>query len=113
MKMVLAIINPAKLQEVKDAVVAVGIKGISVSEIKGYGRQKGHKELYRGAEYDVEFLPKTKLEMIVDDDIVEGVIDAIQKAAYTGEIGDGKIFVLPVMEAVRIRTGESGETAIR
>jgi nitrogen regulatory protein PII len=112
MKMIVAVINPAKLQDVKDAVEAVGVKGISVSEIKGFGRQKGHKEVYRGAEYDVEFLPKTKLEMVVDDSAVNAVLEAIQKAACTGRLGDGKIFILPVEEAIRIRTGETGDAAI-
>ncbi len=112
MKMIVAVINPAKLQSVKDAVAELGVRGISVSEIKGFGRQKGHKEVYRGAEYDVEFLPKTKLEMVVDDDAVGGVVEAVQKAAHSGKLGDGKIFIIPVEEAVRIRTGETGDAAI-
>jgi nitrogen regulatory protein PII len=113
MKMILAIVKPNKLQEVKDALSAVGIKGITVTEVKGFGRQKGHKELYRGAEYVVELVPKIRLEIVVEDDVVKNVIEAIVKSASTGNIGDGKIFVLPVEEAVRIRTGESGNAAIR
>jgi nitrogen regulatory protein P-II 1 len=112
MKKVEAIIKPFKLDEVKEALNAIGIQGITVSEVKGFGRQKGHTELYRGAEYVVDFLPKIKLEVVVVDDLVAKVTDAIQSAANTGRIGDGKIFVLPVGEAVRIRTGESGEEAI-
>ncbi len=112
MKKVEAIIKPFKLDEVKEALNAIGIQGITVSEVKGFGRQKGHTELYRGAEYVVDFLPKIKLEVVVVDDLVAKVTDAIQSAANTGRIGDGKIFVLPVGEAVRIRTGETGEEAI-
>ena len=112
MKKVEAIIKPFKLEEVKEALAAVGIQGLTVTEVKGFGRQKGHKELYRGAEYVVEFLPKVKLEIVVSDDKCEPVVEAIVKAASTGRIGDGKIFVCPVEETVRIRTGESGETAI-
>lgn len=112
MKMIVAVINPAKLQSVKDAVAELGVRGISVTEIKGFGRQKGHKEVYRGAEYDVEFLPKTKLEMVVDDDAVGAVVEAVQQAAHSGKLGDGKIFIIPVEEAVRIRTGETGDAAI-
>ena len=112
MKKVEAIVKPFKLEEVKEALAAVGVQGLTVTEVKGFGRQKGHKELYRGAEYVVEFLPKVKLEVVVSDDKVEEVVKAIVKAASTGRIGDGKIFVLPVEEAVRIRTGESGEIAI-
>ncbi len=112
MKKVEAIVKPFKLEEVKEALAAVGVQGLTVTEVKGFGRQKGHKELYRGAEYVVEFLPKVKLEVVVGDDKVEEVVKAIVKAASTGRIGDGKIFVLPVEEAVRIRTGESGEIAI-
>jgi len=111
-KKVEAIIKPFKLEEVKEALAGVGIQGLTVTEVKGFGRQKGHKELYRGAEYVVEFLPKVKLEIVVSDDKCEPVVDAIVKAASTGRIGDGKIFVCPVEETVRIRTGESGETAI-
>jgi nitrogen regulatory protein P-II 1 len=112
MQKVEAIIKPFKLDEVKDALNAIGIQGITVSEVKGFGRQKGHTELYRGAEYVVDFLPKIKIEVVVSDDQVSKVTEAIQGAANTGRIGDGKIFVLPVVEAVRIRTGERGEEAI-
>jgi nitrogen regulatory protein P-II 1 len=112
MRKVEAIIKPFKLDEVKEALNAIGIQGITVSEVKGFGRQKGHTELYRGAEYVVDFLPKIKIEVVVSDDLVEKVTDAIQSAANTGRIGDGKIFVLPVGEAVRIRTGERGDDAI-
>jgi nitrogen regulatory protein P-II 1 len=107
-----AIIKPFKLDEVKDALNAIGIQGITVSEVKGFGRQKGHTELYRGAEYVVDFLPKIKIEVVISDDLVGKVTEAIQNAANTGRIGDGKIFVIPVVEAVRIRTGERGEEAI-
>src|SRR5262245_40316553 len=107
-----AIIKPFKLDEVKDALNAIGIQGITVSEVKGFGRQKGHTELYRGAEYVVDFLPKIKVEVVVPDDMVGKVTEAIQTAANTGRIGDGKIFVIPDVEAVRIRTGERGEEAI-
>ena len=112
MQKVEAIIKPFKLDEVKEALNAIGIQGITVSEVKGFGRQKGHTELYRGAEYVVDFLPKIKLEIVVPDDLVPKVVDAIQSAANTGRIGDGKIFVMPVIEAVRIRTGDRGEDAI-
>jgi nitrogen regulatory protein P-II 1 len=112
MQKVEAIIKPFKLDEVKDALSAIGIQGITVSEVKGFGRQKGHTELYRGAEYVVDFLPKIKIEVVVTDDMVGKVTEAIQGAANTGRIGDGKIFVLPVVEAIRIRTGERGEDAI-
>lgn len=112
MKKVEAIIKPFKLEEVKEALASVGVQGLTVSEVKGFGRQKGHKELYRGAEYVVEFLPKVKLEIVVSDDKQEQVIEAIVKAASTGRIGDGKIFISPIEEAVRIRTGESGDIAI-
>jgi len=112
MQKVEAIIKPFKLDEVKEALNAIGIQGITVSEVKGFGRQKGHTELYRGAEYVVDFLPKIKLEIVVPDDLVPKVVEAIQSAANTGRIGDGKIFVLPVLEAVRIRTGDRGEDAI-
>jgi nitrogen regulatory protein P-II 1 len=111
-KKVEAIIKPFKLEEVKEALANVGIQGLTVTEVKGFGRQKGHKELYRGAEYVVEFLPKVKLEIIVTDDKVQSVIEAIVKAASTGRIGDGKIFVSTVDDAIRIRTGESGDIAI-
>ena len=112
MKKIEAIIKPFKLDEVKEALNGIGIQGITVSEVKGFGRQKGHTELYRGAEYVVDFLPKIKLEIVVPDDLVPKVVEAIQSAANTGRIGDGKIFVLPVIEAVRIRTGDRGEDAI-
>jgi len=111
-KKVEAIVKPFKLEEVKEALSAVGIQGLTVTEVKGFGRQKGHKELYRGAEYMVEFLPKVKLEVVVQDERLEQVVEAITRAAATGRIGDGKIFVLPVDEAVRIRTGETGEIAL-
>jgi len=111
-KKVEAIIKPFKLEEVKEALAAVGVQGLTVSEVKGFGRQKGHKELYRGAEYVVEFLPKMKLEIVVSDDNLEQVIKAIVDAASTGRIGDGKIFVSPIEDAVRIRTGESGDIVI-
>ena len=107
-----AIIKPFKLDEVKEALTAIGIQGITVTNVKGFGRQKGHTELYRGAEYTVDFLPKVKLEVIVSDDTMEKVLEAIQGAANTGRIGDGKIFALPVAEVVRIRTGDRGEDAI-
>ena len=112
MKKVEAIIKPFKLDEVKEALHEVGIKGITVTEAKGFGRQKGHTELYRGAEYVVDFLPKVKVEIIVRDDVVPQVVEAIQRAAKTGRIGDGKIFVLPIDDVVRIRTGERGGDAI-
>ena len=112
MKKVEAIIKPFKLDEVKEALHAVGIKGITVTEAKGFGRQKGHTELYRGAEYVVDFLPKVKLEIVMEDNLVERAVEAIQQAAHTGRIGDGKIFVTSIDEAVRIRTGERGGDAI-
>ena len=112
MKKVDAIIKPFKLDEVKESLSAVGIQGITVTEVKGFGRQKGHTELYRGAEYVVDFLPKVKLEIIVPNEKVSQVVETIEKAAKTGRIGDGKIFVLPVDEVVRIRTGERGSDAI-
>ncbi len=112
MKKIEAIIKPFKLDEVKEALQEVGVQGITVTEAKGFGRQKGHTELYRGAEYVVDFLPKVKIEIVVDQGRVEAPVDAIQKAARTGRIGDGKIFVLNVEEAVRIRTGETGVDAI-
>ena len=112
MKKIEAIIKPFKLDEVKDALNAIGVQGITVTEVKGFGRQKGHTELYRGAEYVVDFLPKVKLEIIVSDDKVTEVVETIEKAAKTGRIGDGKIFVTPVEEVIRIRTGERGESAI-
>jgi nitrogen regulatory protein P-II 1 len=112
MKKVEAVIKPFKLDEVKEALSSVGVQGITVTEVKGFGRQRGHTELYRGAEYVVDFLPKVKLEIIVKDDQVDPVIEAIAPAAKTGRIGDGKIFVTDVGEVVRIRTGETGESAL-
>src|SRR5512135_3158132 len=112
MKKIEAIIKPFKLEEVKDALGEIGIEGMTVVEVKGFGRQKGHTEIYRGSEYTVDFLPKVKIEMIVSNSQVEPAIEAITKAARTGKIGDGKIFVYPVDEAVRIRTDERGEKAI-
>lgn len=112
MKKIEAVIKPFKLDDVKDALSEAGVKGLTVVEAKGFGRQKGHTELYRGAEYVVDFLPKVKVEVVVDDDQVERVIEAIQKAAHTGRIGDGKIFLSPIEEAIRIRTGEAGPGAL-
>jgi nitrogen regulatory protein P-II 1 len=112
MKKVEAIIKPFKLDEVREALSEIGVSGLTVTEVKGFGRQKGHTELYRGAEYVVDFLPKVKVEVIVADNLVERVIEAIIKAARTGKIGDGKIFVTSVEQVVRIRTGESGEAAV-
>ena len=112
MKKVEAIIKPFKLDEVKEALHEVGIQGITVTEAKGFGRQKGHTELYRGAEYVVDFLPKVKIEVVMEDTLVERAIEAIQTAAHTGRIGDGKIFVSTIDEAIRIRTGEKGKDAI-
>ncbi|OCX67218.1 transcriptional regulator [Thioclava sp. SK-1] len=112
MKKVEAIIKPFKLDEVKEALQEAGIQGLSVIEVKGFGRQKGHTELYRGAEYVVDFLPKVKIEMVLSDDMVEAAVTAITDAARTEKIGDGKIFISPVEEAIRIRTGETGDDAI-
>jgi len=112
MKMVTAIIKPFKLEEVREALTAIGVLGMTVTEVKGFGRQKGHTELYRGAEYVVEFIPKTKLEIAVDDEILQSVIDAIADSAGTKKIGDGKIFVTELQQAMRIRTKESGVTAL-
>lgn len=112
MKKVEAIIKPFKLDEVKEALQEIGVQGLSVLEAKGFGRQKGHTELYRGAEYVVDFLPKMKIEVVVDDDMLDQVTDAIVSAAKTGKIGDGKIFVSPVEQAIRIRTGEDGPEAL-
>ncbi len=112
MKKIEAIIKPFKLDEVKDRLSAIGVQGLTVTEVKGFGRQKGHTELYRGAEYVVDFLPKAKLEILAPEEQVDDIIDAIMTAAHTGRIGDGKIFVLPVEDVVRIRTGEHGEEAI-
>lgn len=112
MKKIEAIIKPFKLDEVKEALHEVGLQGITVTEAKGFGRQKGHTELYRGAEYVVDFLPKIKIEIVLEDSLLERAVEAIQKAAYTGRIGDGKVFVSAVESAVRIRTGETGSEAI-
>ena len=112
MKKIEAIIKPFKLDEVKEALQEVGLQGITVLEAKGFGRQKGHTELYRGAEYVIDFLPKVKIEVVVNDDQVDGAIEAIRKAAETGRIGDGKIFVSPIEQAIRIRTGETGSDAL-
>ncbi|MGF1627049.1 MAG: P-II family nitrogen regulator [Alphaproteobacteria bacterium] len=112
MKKIEAIIKPFKLEEVKEALSEIGLSGITVLEAKGFGRQKGHTELYRGAEYVVDFLPKVKIEIVLEDDQVDRAIETIQKAAYTGKIGDGKIFVVPIEQAIRIRTGETGGAAI-
>lgn len=112
MKKIEAVIKPFKLDEVREALSEVGITGLTVSEVKGFGRQKGHTELYRGAEYVVDFLPKIKIEIVIGDDVVEQAIEAIIKAARTGKIGDGKIFVSPLERSVRIRTGETGEDAL-
>jgi nitrogen regulatory protein P-II 2 len=112
MKIVMAIIKPFKLDEVRDALTAIGVQGLTVTEVKGYGRQKGHTEIYRGAEYAVSFLPKLKIEVAVDTGAVDGVVDAIIGAAKTGQIGDGKIFVYSIDQAVRIRTGETDKDAL-
>ncbi len=112
MKKIEAIIKPFKLDEVKEGLQQIGIAGITISEVKGFGRQKGHTELYRGAEYIVDFLPKVKVEVVVADAMVQQVVDAIVKAAQTGRIGDGKIFVVPIDEVIRIRTGEKGPDAL-
>jgi nitrogen regulatory protein P-II 2 len=112
MKLIIAIVKPFKLDEVREALVAAGVEGLTISEVKGYGRQKGQTEIYRGAEYQVNFVPKVKLEAVVDDETLAAAVDAIKGAAATGKIGDGKIFVLPVEDAVRIRTGETGSAAL-
>lgn len=112
MKKIEAVIKPFKLDEVREALSVIGVNGLTVTEVKGFGRQKGHTELYRGAEYVVDFLPKIKLELVLADDMVETAMDAIVKAAHTGKIGDGKIFVSSVEQVVRIRTGETGEAAV-
>ncbi len=112
MKKIEAIIKPFKLEDVKDALNGVGVQGLTVSEVKGYGRQKGHTELYRGAEYVVDFLPKMKVEVVVDDALLDRVVEAIQHAAHSGKIGDGKIFISTIEDAIRIRTGEKGLSAI-
>jgi nitrogen regulatory protein P-II 2 len=112
MKMITAIIKPFKLDDVREAVADIGIQGITVTEVKGFGRQRGHTELYRGAEYVVDFLPKAKIELAVTDDVTEQVVEAIANTARTGKIGDGKIFVTDLVEAIRIRTGETGAEAV-
>ena len=112
MKLVTAIIKPFKLDDVRESLSEIGGQGITVTEVKGFGRQKGHSELYRGAEYVVDFLPKVKIEMVLPDDLVEVAVDAIISAARTEKIGDGKIFILPVEQAIRIRTGETGDDAV-
>ena len=112
MKLITAVIKPFKLDDVREALSDIGVQGITVTEVKGFGRQKGHTELYRGAEYQVDFLPKIKIELVLDDDRVEQAVEAIQSSAKTGKIGDGKIFVYSVESAVRIRTGEQNEDAI-
>ena len=112
MKKLECIVKPFKLEEVKEALSELGIMGMTVSEVKGFGRQKGHTELYRGSEYTVDFLPKVKLEIVLPDDLVEKAVEIVVKAAKTGNIGDGKIFVYPIQEAIRIRTGETGEKAL-
>ena len=112
MKKIEAIIKPFKLEEVKDALSEIGIQGMTVTEVKGFGRQKGHTEIYRGSEYTVDFLPKVKIEVVISDDLAEKAIDAIVKSAKTGKIGDGKVFVLPIEQAIRIRTDETGEKAV-
>jgi len=112
MKLVTAIIKPFKLDEVREALSAIGVQGITVTEVKGFGRQKGHTELYRGAEYVVDFLPKVKIEVVLADEMLDKAVEAIQKAAKTGRIGDGKIFISGIDNAIRIRTGETGASAI-
>ena len=112
MKLITAIIKPFKLDDVREAISEVGVHGMTVTEVKGFGRQKGHTELYRGAEYVVDFLPKVKVEVAIGDDLTDQVIEAISKAANTGKVGDGKIFVMPLEEVVRIRTGETGPGAV-
>ncbi|HTT55986.1 MAG TPA: P-II family nitrogen regulator [Opitutaceae bacterium] len=112
MKLIIAIIKPFKLEEVKDALSGIGIEGMTVTEVKGFGRQKGHTEIYRGSEYTVDFLPKVKLEIALGDDLAAKAVETIIKAAKTGKIGDGKVFVLPLDEVIRIRTDEHGEAAI-
>ena len=112
MKLIIAIIKPFKLEEVKETLSEIGIEGMTVTEVKGFGRQKGHTEIYRGSEYTVDFLPKVKIEIVVPDEIVSKTADVIVKAAKTGKIGDGKVFVVPIEEAIRIRTDERGEAAV-
>jgi len=112
MKLIIAVIKPFKLEEVKEALAEIGIEGMTVTEVKGFGRQKGHTEIYRGSEYTVDFLPKVKLEIVVNDDIVAKTVDTIVKSAKTGKIGDGKVFVVALEEAIRIRTDERGDSAV-
>lgn len=112
MKLIKAIVKPFKLEEVKDALAEIGVEGMTVSEVKGFGRQKGHTEIYRGSEYTVDFLPKSMIEIAVSDELADKVIDKIVDAAKTGKIGDGKVFVLPIEEAIRIRTGDRGDEAV-
>ena len=112
MKKIEAIIKPFKLEEVKEALSAVGVEGLTVTEVKGFGRQKGHTEIYRGSEYTVDFLPKLKLEVILEDNLIDGAVEAILKSAKTGKIGDGKIFIMNLEDVIRIRTGEHGDKAI-
>ena len=112
MKKIEAIIKPFKMEDVKEALTEIGVEGMTVSEVKGFGRQKGHTEIYRGSEYTVDFLPKVKLEIVISEDRVQRAVDAIVQSARTGKIGDGKVFILPIEEAIRIRTEERGETAI-
>ncbi len=112
MKLVIAVIKPFKLEEVRDAITAAGVRGLMVSEVRGYGRQSGHTEIYRGAEYQVNFVPKVRLEIVVPDAALADVVDAIERTARTGKIGDGKVFVLDVEESLRIRTGETGDDAL-
>ncbi|MCP5433176.1 MAG: P-II family nitrogen regulator [Alphaproteobacteria bacterium] len=112
MKLVMAVIKPFKLDEVRGALTSLGVHGLTVTEVKGFGRQKGHTEIYRGAEYQVSFLPKLKIEIVLEDDLVDQTVEAIQETAKTGQIGDGKIFVYPVEQVVRIRTGETGPDAL-
>ena len=112
MKFVIAVVKPNRVEEVRDALANLGVKGMTVSEVKGYGRQKGHTEIYRGAEYKIDFAPKAKIEVAIDDGQVQGVVEAIARAARSGKIGDGKIFVLELAETIRIRTGETGPSAL-
>jgi nitrogen regulatory protein P-II 2 len=112
MKLIKAIVKPHKVADVREALTEVGVQGMTVSEVKGFGRQKGHTEIYRGAEYEVSFVPKVKIETVVPDDLADAVVEAIQRSASTGRIGDGKIFVLEVGQAIRIRTGETGDQAL-
>jgi nitrogen regulatory protein P-II 2 len=112
MKMITAVVKPFKLDDVREALAAIGVQGVTVSEVKGFGRQKGHTELYRGAEYVVDFLPKVKLELALGDDMVDGAVEAITTAAHTGKIGDGKIFISDLQDVIRIRTGEAGPEAV-